>query len=51
MREIAENKNYTIEELIEKAEGNLVQDQQDESKRHNLERKRDEEARARLQEE
>jgi hypothetical protein len=38
MRDIAENKDYMIEDLIIKAEGNLVQDQQDESRRNDLEK-------------
>lgn len=38
MRDIAENKDYMIEDLIIKAEGNLIQDQQDESRRNDLEK-------------
>jgi hypothetical protein len=38
MKDIAESKDYFIEELLIKAEGNLVQDQLDESRRNDLEK-------------
>lgn len=44
MKDIAESKDYFIEELLIKAEGNLVQDQLDESRRNDLEKQRYEEA-------
>jgi hypothetical protein len=44
MRDIAENKDYMIQDLINIAESNLVQDELDENRRIDLERKRNEEA-------
>ena len=44
MKDIAESKDYFIEELLIKAEGNLVQDQLDENRRNDLEKQRYEEA-------
>ena len=40
MRDISENKNFCIEDMLMKARANLEQDRHDESRRNDAERRR-----------